>query len=142
MKKKNSGFTLVELLAVIVLLAIVITIASSSVIGILNKSKKNMSEEVRNNLKEAALAYALETIRLEPCGVTFSKEIFEEQNINNLNSNTNCFKRITVDEVKKSGLFEDERGFCNQDDVIIVYRYSDGVNTEYKAYTSNDICKN
>lgn len=40
--KKNKGFTLVELLAVIVILAILITIAVPSTISISNRLKKNM----------------------------------------------------------------------------------------------------
>ena len=97
MKKKNSGFTLVELLAVIVILATIITIASSSVIAIMNKARKNMAHEVRNNLAETALTYVVENSYLEKCSVEFSKEIYENNNITNLNNNTSCYKRVTVE---------------------------------------------
>lgn len=142
MKKKNSGFTLVELLAVIVILATIITIASSSVIAIMNKARKNMAREVRNNLAETALTYATENSYLEKCSVEFSKEVYENNNIANLNNNTSCFKRVTVVELKNEGLFEDARGFCNNDDIVIVYRYNDGVNSEYKTYVSENACNN
>lgn len=142
MKKKNSGFTLTELLAVIVILAIIISLATGSVIAIMNKAKKNMAREVRGNLEETALSYALENKRLEKCSIDFSKEIYEDKNITNLNLNTNCFVRVTVEELVTEGLFEDARGFCKKEDVIIVYRYDDGINSEYKTYTSEETCTN
>ena len=142
MKKKNSGFTLTELLAVIVILAVIITIASGGVIAIMNKARKNMAREVRGNLEETALSYAVENKRLEKCSIEFSKEVYEDKNIANLNLNTNCFVRVKVEELVTEGLFEDARGFCKKDDVVIVYRYDDGINSEYKTYVSEDTCTN
>lgn len=142
MKQKNSGFTLVELLAVIVILATVITIASGSIFAIMNNSKKSMAREVRSNLEATALTYVLDHIYLEKCSVAFSKEIYEEKNITNLNTNMACFKRVRVEELTSEGLFEDNRGFCDKDDVVIVYRYNDGVNSEYKTFVSEETCNN
>lgn len=150
MKKKNSGFTLVELLAVIVILSIIITIASSGVIAIMNKSRKNMAKEVQANLEETALTYALEHNHLETCSLSLSEEIYEDKNINNLESlelNKNCFVRVRVDKLISEGLFEDSRGFCKKDGVVIVYRYSyrneyHEILSEYKTFTSEDICNN
>lgn len=142
MKKKNSGFTLVELLAVIVILAVVITLAGGSVLAIMNKSKKNMALDVRNSFSETALTYVMENSHLQICSKEFSKEIFEDRNLTNLNNNSACFKRVTIEELKKEDLFEDSRGFCSLEDTIIVYRYSDGVNSEYKTFVSDDICNN
>lgn len=56
MKTKN-GFTLVELLAVIVLLSIVITIAVPGVMGISNKIKINMYCEKIEFIEQAAKTY-------------------------------------------------------------------------------------
>lgn len=142
MNKKNSGFTLVELLAVVVILAVVITIASSAVFSIMNKSKKNMASEVRSNLAESALTYALENIHLSLCSPEFSKEVYVNRNIANLNSNTSCTKKVTVGELVDDGVFEDKKGFCNREDEVIIYRYNDGVNSEYKTFVSENICNN
>ena len=144
MLKKKNGFTIVELLAVIVILAIVITIASSSVFAVIKNSHKRMAVEVRNNLKEASITYAVEKYHLEKCSSTFSKEIFEEQNITHANDagNSKCIKKLTVEEIKNSGLFEDNRGFCSNTEEVYVYRYSDGVNSEYKSFVSDSICNN
>ncbi len=142
MKKKNSGFTLVELLAVVVILAIVVTIATGSVIGIVNKSKENMSREIRASLKEAAISYVIDNFRLSICNQNISNEIYEQNNIQNLDLNTTtCAKAVHVETLLKEGLFEDSKGVCNKDDEIIVYHYSDGVNSDFKAYIDDTICK-
>ncbi len=149
MKKKNSGFTLVELLAVIVVLSIIITLVSSGIIAVMNKSRKNMAVEVRSNLEEVALTYAIENYHLEKCSLSFSNELYVNQNISNLNNpdNASCFKRVTVKDVKNAGLFEDNRGFCSEDDVVIVYRFSyenenKEILSEYKTYISENACNN
>lgn len=142
MKQNNRGFTLVELLAVITVLAIIIGIATGSVVSVLNRSRKNMSREVRSNLSEAALTYAMDHAYLEKCSVEFSKEIYEDKNITNLNNNTACFQRLTVEELVNAGVFENNRNSCNPEDIVIVYRYNDGVNSDYKTYISEEACTN
>ena len=54
---KRKGFTLVELLAVIVILAIVLIIAVPGVLGIINKTKNNAYESQLKIIKEAARTY-------------------------------------------------------------------------------------
>lgn len=55
--KNNKGFTLVELLAVIVILAILVTIAVPSTIGISNKLKENMFCKKIDSIEVAAKFY-------------------------------------------------------------------------------------
>ncbi len=57
MMKNSKGFTLVELLAVIVILAILITIAVPSTIGISNKLKENMFCKKIDSIEVAAKLY-------------------------------------------------------------------------------------
>lgn len=56
--KKNKGFTLVELLAVIAILALLITIAVPSVIALSNRIKGNMFCTKVENIETAAKMYA------------------------------------------------------------------------------------
>ncbi len=55
--KNNKGFTLVELLAVIVILALLITIAVPSTIAISNKLKENMFCKKIDSIEVAAKLY-------------------------------------------------------------------------------------
>lgn len=139
---KNNGFTLIELMAVIAILAIVITIAASSIGAIMNNARKKTAEEMQANLKEVAITYAIEEFYLQKCSVSFSNAVYKDGNISVLASNANCAKKITVNELKNAGLFEDERSYCKSDDFVVVYRYYDGTNSEYKAYVSDSVCAN
>ncbi len=58
--KKNKGFTLVELLAVIVVLAIILAIAIPSVLGLISKSKKDNYTTQVGLIKNAAKLYVAE----------------------------------------------------------------------------------
>ena len=55
--KKECGFTLVELLAVIVILAIVLIIAVPGVLSIINKTKDNAFDRQKDMIKEASRLY-------------------------------------------------------------------------------------
>lgn len=136
---KKKGFTLVELLAVIVILAIIITVASSSISKVIQKSKEDTAKEMQAAIKEAALTKVMGSIYLEKCSKTFSEEMLNN-NINNLNLDTNCTKVLTVEDLINENLFEDSRGNCKKNEKVIVYHYNDGTNSEYKAYVSDQAC--
>ena len=143
MKNKNKGFTLVELLAVIVVLAVVITLASRSVFRVLHNTKEQTSFEMRENAKDAALTYSFTHMHLAKCSVAFSKEMYEDNNVSHLDNvaNASCIGRVTIKDLKEEGLFEDKHGYCKENDVIVIYRYTDHFgNSEYKAYASDTTC--
>ena len=56
---KNKGFTLVELLAVLVILAIIVTITAVAVSSILSSSENSVSDLQKKNVEEAAKVYYL-----------------------------------------------------------------------------------
>ena len=53
----KKGFTLVELLATIILLAIVLSLSSIAIIGIINSSKEKNYEQLISNIKDSAEVY-------------------------------------------------------------------------------------
>ena len=53
----KNGFTLVELLATVVILGVLITIASFSATVMINNAKKKAGSLAVTNLKEAAITY-------------------------------------------------------------------------------------
>lgn len=141
MIQNKKGFTLVELMAVIVILAIIITVASSSIFATVNRAKKGTAEEMRGSLSDIAITYVLDNYHLKKCSDSFSKEMIQGKTTN-LATNGNCAKKITVDTLIKEGLFEDKKGYCKKTDFVIVYRYSNGDDSEYKAYASDTVCTN
>lgn len=58
MKRNKNGFTLVELLAVIVILAVIVLIATSNISNLMSDARKNaLAIEGNNAVKGAKLAY-------------------------------------------------------------------------------------
>ena len=91
----KKGFTLAELLGVIVVLSIIITMATISVVSIINRSKNRINKEMEENLKDAAVTYAI------------------DKNIEN--------QTLTVETLKSVGLFEDSKDKCEGVSVTVVY---------------------
>lgn len=130
--KNNKGFTLVELLAVIVVLSILITIAVPSTIGISNKIKKNMYCSKIDSIEINAKFYGEDR-----------KESFTE----NYTSSEGTFasKTITVNDLIESGdlkkdnnvrpFIVDPRDNSSMDDLeLIIY---EKYNRIYVAFSEN-----
>lgn len=137
---KRKGFTLVELLAVIVVLAILVTVATPNVLGILRKQKDNTTDIVVTNLKDAAISYAKEQIslsklHLSSCNFDIDNETVATNNIGK------CVKDYTVDFLKKNGTFDDKQGSCDTSRKIYIYKYNNGNYDEIKVYVPNDVCQ-
>ena len=143
--QKKKGFTIVELLAVIVIMAVVVLVGGSSILNILNRTRNETAKEMRENLKEVALSYAFENVHITKCSKEFSKEMFVDNNVANLNKpeNANCIARIDVKTLKEEGVFQDNQGHCKEEDNVVIYRYQDDLgNSEYKVYASDTTCTN
>ena len=91
---KNKGFTLVELLAVIAILAILITLVLPNVIKIFNDSKRDMFlSEAKNIYKEANRKFVNESVK----GNVVSN-ITKENNKLSLSSDSDIDYKIRLDE--------------------------------------------
>ena len=79
MKKKNKGFTLIELLTVIAILAVILLIAAPTILGVLDKARKNTfknqvllyveSMKTQIALKQMGMGYADVTTSELDCSV-------------------------------------------------------------------------
>ena len=104
----KKGFTLVELLAVLIVLAILTTIATTTIIKQVNESKKTLNEAQKSIVKASAIEYATKKGLFKQEGNTYNiclkdleKEALIDKNIrllifSQLNKNRNHWKvRIT-----------------------------------------------
>ena len=142
MFNRQKGFTLVELLAVIVVLAVIITTATTAVLNILGSAEGKIAEQNRKAIMDGALTYALGELNTEVCS-----EGFVPKNINDKDpNNKNCLTKITIEELINKAYIDDSASKCNKDAVLLIYNsYSKNVNGldigEYKVYAPEDICK-
>lgn len=135
MKKKNKGFTLVELLGAIVILSVLATVATMSVTSLINKSKKGISLTAENNLVDAGVTYVKENnIKLVKCS--------EGYKVSSASDTGNCIYKVTVDTLIKSGFFSDDASSCKKDANVLVYRYVDPDSKidEYKGFVESGTC--
>ena len=72
--KNNKGFTLIELIATIVILALVMGISTYSISAIIKNSKEKNYELLINNIKDAAENYYQECKYSNNTGITCSSD--------------------------------------------------------------------
>lgn len=138
---KKNGFTLVELLAVIVVLAIIIGIASSSTFRLVKRAREQTASEMRLALGEAGVNYVMGNIHLEKCPVGIEINDTNKENV----TFKNCFVVLKSSKLIESE-FEDPGHHCyvagGEDAEVIVYRFNDGISSDYKAYVNEEYCLN
>ena len=142
MIQKKNGFTLVELLAVIVILTVIVLVGGVSTLGIINKARKSSAEEMRTNLKDVAITYVIDnSIKLPKCTEEISKSVDEGRDyVLGAQTNGGCAVKIEVETLKNEGIFEDAKDIC-KDSVVVVYRYNREGYSEYRAYIADNACE-
>lgn len=147
---KSKGFTIVELLGAITVLAILMVVATTAVASMMNKQKNSLNSMAEENVDDAAISYFVgkKKVYMPPCktgsggSVTFTQAQVDEFNKNNAsgfdetdvaNNRTNfsgassvadkaCINFVTVKTLIDEGLLEDSSGACKKDSIILVYK--------------------
>jgi len=132
---RKKGFTLVELLAVLGILGILVTLASTSVLTILNKQRETLAKEMQDNMLDAAISYIQDKrITLKKCNSSFNPETPDP-------TESNCYRIIKVADIVNSGLIDDNSEYCDRNADIIVYKATLPNYTELRSYAKEGICK-
>lgn len=133
----KKGFTLVELLATIVIISILIMLASFGTTTIINNAKIRAGAIAVVNLKEAAITYYKQNnINLSKCNAGF---MVDEDNTSSCITSAN---EITVKELIEAGAFTDTKNICDKNATVTVYRYVDpdsGID-ELRSYVDDSVC--
>ena len=116
----KKGFTLTELLAVIVVLAILIGFAAQYAIGLINKSRNATAEDDKKTVEEVAKTYVENKAFNDPTfdaefesskEVTFDIQVLRDENL--LDGNKKCKGTVTVKIVDLAGDKEDYEATFN-----------------------------
>lgn len=156
----RKGFTLVELLAVIVVLAILAVVATPNIISLLNHSKKNTTEIVLNNLRDATTGYvkeqvSLKKINLSSCNFEINDKQTADNNTNyrmsinnnktetksNIGKGSQCVAAIQINALEMNGIFDDKDNSCNKTSYVYAYKYNNGNYTGIKVFIPDKTCE-
>ena len=102
----RKGFTLVELLAVIIILGIILLIIVPNVAGILNRSQERLNEEQIREIESAAKQWGLRNLNIKD---------------NKPYKGDNVISYVTIDTLQKGGFLEnkDVRDLTDNSDVSL-----------------------
>ena len=131
----KKGFTLVELLGVIVVMGVLLTIAGVSATKLITRSREEKARIEENNLRDTAVSYVKgENIRLAKCPAGY--EVTSDTDTGD------CRLAVLVSELKTSGYFNNKSNSCDDNAKVIIYRYVNPDNglDEYRAYVKEGTC--
>ena len=118
---KNKGFTLVELLAVLIIIGVIAMIAVPAVGGVINSSKKGASEEQKNRIISAARTYMAQNSMELPnsdeqtcISITKLKDkgLLTNEEIKNPNDNSNLNGKVIITNTNNKYDYKYEEGTC------------------------------
>ncbi len=133
----KKGFTLTELLAVIVILGLITIIATTSISGALNNAKENMLEDKKNNIITAAVNY-----------VQNNNVSLNSEDCANIEGSYDRCKTLTVQELldkqeleskdRDNKFYNDVTGKDMALDEVTVYRMNNRLYAKVTCMPSND----
>ena len=147
---KKKGFTLVELLAVIIILTLVITIAFVSVTRVREESLKRVVETKVEQIEQAAILYGQENPNVIKTSCTdHEKTVVEATNYTpsfcvtvtaGVLIDNNFFESSYLDEVNgKTDLINDVTDKSMRNDTVIIYRRNNRIYSISDEVKSNEV---
>ena len=132
----NKGFTLVEVIAVVVILGILVTFASPYVIKYIDSSKESTKQQSLKETEDAAISHGLTQFIPDSCAV--SSKVTKPSDIP-----SGCDYSVTVQQLIDKQLLKDNSKVLDRNAKVYIYklRTTNEIKTSYevKAYVSENI---
>ena len=135
---KKNGFTLIEVLAVLVILSIIMSIGAISVINIRNNSYKDLLETKKQNLEAAAIVYGQENpdVLKDKCEVdNYKSDYCAVVTVATL-INGKYFKSTETNANGEIDLINNVTNKSMKNDKIQIYRKNNSI---YAKYLENNV---
>lgn len=135
---KKNGFTLIEVLAVLVILSIIMSIGAISVINIRNNSYKDLLETKKQNLEAAAIVYGQENpdVLKDKCEVDSYKSDYCAMVTVATLINGKYFKSTETNASGEVDLINNVTNKSMKNDKIQIYRKNNSI---YAKYLENNV---
>lgn len=141
---KKNGFTLTELIAIIVIIGILSLIVVPNVVSYIRNAQETSKEEILRNVKDAALDYAMENSKKSTfipnnCAVDY---IVTDDKPLNLPSGCSRVS-VSVETLVSNNYYKDDAKKLKRDGTITIYKYKYTNNGkdfyDLKAYASENL---
>lgn len=135
---KKNGFTLIEVLAVLVILSIIMSIGAISVINIRNNSYEDLLETKKQNLESAAIVYGQENpdVLKDKCEVDNYKSDYCAMVTVATLINGKYFKSTETNANGEADLINNVTNKSMKNDKIQIYRKNNSI---YAKYLENNV---
>jgi prepilin-type N-terminal cleavage/methylation domain-containing protein len=135
---KKNGFTLIEVLAVLVILSIIMSIGAISVINIRNNSYEDLLETKKQNLEAAAIVYGQENpdVLKDKCEVDNYKSDYCAMVTVATLINGKYFKSTETNANGEIDLINNVTNKSMKNDKIQIYRKNNSI---YAKYLENNV---
>lgn len=135
---KKNGFTLIEVLAVLVILSIIMSIGAISVINIRNNSYKDLLETKKQNLEAAAIVYGQENpdVLKDKCEIDNYKSDYCAMVTVATLINGKYFKSTETNANGEIDLINNVTNKSMKNDKIQIYRKNNSI---YAKYLENNV---
>ena len=112
MKLNRKGYTLIELLAVILIISLIITLSIFSIIKAINSSKEKATALSENSIKEAAETYATEKNDDSSYWLDITDKDITDKDTTYKENKYFC---ITIEELMNKGLLDKKANIKSKD---------------------------